>query len=463
MRNLVTLLGGIIAIVTALSAPIGYGIIGYLKEAQSLKYRAELTASRAAQYIYAPDAPWKYDTDQLAAISEIVTPTAVPIVQRLIDKQGAAMMQKGKALPWPTFARDAPIFASGAMVGTAQVSASLRPLLTEVGFVALGALVLAIAAYFAFAILPLGVIDRTLGELGAANDKLEKQNLLLDTALENMAQGLAMYDAEARIVIANDRYARLYGLDPEQTKSGTSLRKIVELRMASGLYAGQNVDDVYKTMRERLYTNVVSHVTNKLPDGRVIVATIQPRADGGWVVTHQDVSERETLNAQLARQNGLLKQREEELKAQNERFNAAINNMSQGMSLFDSEQRVVFANRRFAEIYGLAPEEVRPGTTLRQILTARAAQEASTTTSMPPSSSMRVSPASARRCRTSCTWRTAASSPSCAGPWPMAAWSARTRTSPSARSSTRAWPRRTTSRAGRRRSSRRKTSASTRP
>ena len=144
--------------------------------------------------------------------------------------------------------------------------------------------------------------------------------------------------------------------------------------MASGLYAGQNVDDVYKTMRERLYTNVVSHVTNRLPDGRVIVATIQPRADGGWVVTHQDVTERETLNAQLARQNGLLKQREEELKAQNERFNAAINNMSQGMSLFDSEQRVVFANRRFAEIYGLAPEEVRPGTTLRQILAARGAR-----------------------------------------------------------------------------------------
>jgi diguanylate cyclase (GGDEF)-like protein/PAS domain S-box-containing protein len=375
VRNLVTLLGGIVAIVTALSAPIGYGIIGYLKEAQSLKYRAELTASRAAQYIYAPEAPWRYDTDQLAAISEIVTPTAVPIVQRLIDKQGAAMMQKGKPLPWPTFAREAPIYASGALVGTAEVSASLRPLLAEVSVVAVGALVLAIAAYLAFAILPLGVIDRTLGEVKAANDKLEQQNLLLDTALENMGQGLAMYDAEARIVIANDRYARLYGLDPEQIKPGTSLRRIVELRMANGLYAGQNVDDVYTAMRERrMATNVATQVTNKLPCGCVIVATIQPRADGGWVVTHQDVSERETLNAQLARQNELLKQREEELNAQNERFNAAINNMSQGMSLFDSEQRVVFANRRFAEIYGLAPEVVRPGTTLRQILTARAAK-----------------------------------------------------------------------------------------
>ena len=66
VRNLVTLLGGIIALVTALSIPVGYGIIGYFKEANALTYKAELSAARAAQYIYAPDAPWKYDTDQLA-------------------------------------------------------------------------------------------------------------------------------------------------------------------------------------------------------------------------------------------------------------------------------------------------------------------------------------------------------------------------------------------------------------
>jgi diguanylate cyclase (GGDEF)-like protein/PAS domain S-box-containing protein len=374
VRNLVTLLGGIIALVTALSIPIGYGIIGHFKEAQSLTYKAELTAARAAQYIYAPDAPWKYDTDQLAAISEILTPTAIPIVQRIIDKQGAMMMQKGKALPWPTFARDAPIFASGAMVGTAEVSASLRPLLAEVGLVALGALVLAVAAYFAFAVLPLGVIDRTLGELRAANDKLEKQNLLLDTALENMAQGLAMYDAEARIVIANDRYARLYGLDPQQVKPGTTLREIVEHRMAKGLYAGENVDDLVKTMLERASKPTIDHVINGLSDGRVIAATIQPRADGGWVVTHQDITERESLSAQLARQNELLREREEELKAQNERFDTALRNMSHGLCMFDAEQRVVMANERYAEIYGLTPEQVKPGTTLRQIIVHRIAR-----------------------------------------------------------------------------------------
>src|SRR5205085_2010526 len=100
------------------------------------------------------------------------------------------MMQKGSALAWPTFVRGAPIIAAGSMVGTAEVSASLRPLLAEVAWVALGSLVLAVAAYFCFIVLPLGVLDRTLGALNETNAKFQSQNLLLDTALANMGQGL---------------------------------------------------------------------------------------------------------------------------------------------------------------------------------------------------------------------------------------------------------------------------------
>ena len=242
------------------------------------------------------------------------------------------------------------------------MSASLRPLLTEVASVGFGALVLAVAAYFAFTLLPLGALDRTLAELKTTNDKFRRQNLLLDTALENMVQGLAMFDAEARVVIANDRYAELYGIDPARIRPGTTLREIIEQRIAKGLYAGWSADDVVREMAARVASKQVSRIVNKLADGRIIAASIQPRADGGWVVTLEDITEREALNARLARQNKLLKQREEELEAQNTRFNAAINNMSQGLCLFDAEQRVMFANRRFAEIYDLDPEQVKPGT-----------------------------------------------------------------------------------------------------
>ena len=99
VRNLVTVLGLIIALVTALSIPIGYGIIGYFKEANALTYKAELSAARAAQYIYAPDAPWKYDTDQLAAMSEIRTTTAAPIVQRILDARRRHDDAEGRPAP----------------------------------------------------------------------------------------------------------------------------------------------------------------------------------------------------------------------------------------------------------------------------------------------------------------------------------------------------------------------------
>ena len=155
--------------------------------------------------------------------------------------------------------------------------------------------------------------------------------------------------------------------------------------------------------------------------------------DGGWVTTHQDVTEREALNAQLEQQNALLQQREEELKAQNTRFDAAMRNMSQGLCLFDAEQRVVLANGRYAEIYGLTPEQVKPGTTLRQILEARAANGVYNHIDAQKFVDTKVSPDFAMRYRRSCACPTAARSRSCAGRCPTAAWSARTRMSRCAR------------------------------
>jgi diguanylate cyclase (GGDEF)-like protein len=53
------------------------------------------------------------------------------------------------------------------------------------------------------------------------------------------------------------------------------------------------------------------------------------------------------------------------------RLEAALTNMSQGLCLFDRDQRVVVANRRYSEMYGLDSEQVRPGTSAREILEAR--------------------------------------------------------------------------------------------
>ena len=184
-------------------------------------------------------------------------------------------------------------------------------------------------------------------------EELKAQNLQLDAALNSMSQGLAMFDADERVVIANDRFAEMYGQTPEQVKPGTTLREILDRRIASDLYAGTTTDAILAKMRERLARKKMSHSTAKIEDGRTIVDPIHPRSDGGWVNTHQDITEREILK---------------------DRLDAALNNMAQGLAMFDGERDgSSFATTAMPRCTGLKPDQVKPGTMLRQILEYRVA------------------------------------------------------------------------------------------
>ena len=100
------------------------------------------------------------------------------------------------------------------------------------------------------------------------------------------------------------------------------------------------------------------------PSGRKISIERKPLPDGGWVATHADVTEQE-------RSQRLLAEKAAELEAMNVRFDAALNNMSQGLCMFDAEQRVVVSNARYGEIYHLTHDQIKPGTSLAQILDYR--------------------------------------------------------------------------------------------
>jgi diguanylate cyclase (GGDEF)-like protein/PAS domain S-box-containing protein len=134
--------------------------------------------------------------------------------------------------------------------------------------------------------------------------KLREQNIRLDAALNNMSQGLSMFDAAQRVVVCNDRYARMYGLTADQVKPGTTLRQIVEQRIAKGVYAGPSPDDY---IRERLApVTEVSSTIQELSDGRSVVISRQPLAGGGWVTTHEDITERRQAERERDRARVLL-------------------------------------------------------------------------------------------------------------------------------------------------------------
>ena len=101
-------------------------------------------------------------------------------------------------------------------------------------------------------------------------------------------------------------------------------------------------------------------------DGRIIAYTVYPMPDGGGMATHEDITEREELNARLKRQYELGKEQEETLRFRNFQFDTAINNMSQGLCFFDADHRLIVCNDRFVEMYGIPSDRVSPGTRWRK-------------------------------------------------------------------------------------------------
>ena len=116
---------------------------------------------------------------------------------------------------------------------------------------------------------------------------LEKQRL--NTAVDNMTQGLLLFDASARLIVHNQRYAEMYGLAAERLHPGCSLRDLVSYRKETGSFVGDVDTYCAGVLRD---AGLSKTTVIETADGRSIQVMHRPVADGGWVTTHEDISER---------------------------------------------------------------------------------------------------------------------------------------------------------------------------
>ncbi|MDO9413166.1 MAG: PAS-domain containing protein [Pseudolabrys sp.] len=126
-----------------------------------------------------------------------------------------------------------------------------------------------------------------------------KQYLRLSTALNNMSQGLNMFDAQARITLLNQRYLDMYGLDPAIVKPGCTLRQLIQHRIDTGLLKG-DVDAYCKRILDGISKGESTPHYVTASDGRIVLAKNEPLPGGGWVSTHEDVTEQRRAEEERA-------------------------------------------------------------------------------------------------------------------------------------------------------------------
>ncbi len=204
---------------------------------------------------------------------------------------------------------------------------------------------------------------------GATIERLAEQNRVLDAALAHMIQGVAIFDAEQRLVLSNTRYAEIYDFPPHLLVPGTHWPELVAFRVAQDRYAGQHPEEFHPDRQQNAFS--VSDTVHRFSDGRFIAIARCPMPNGGWVTTHEDITEREKLHAKLREQHELVKAQEAELRLRNIQFDVALNNMTEGFCFFDKEERLIICNNRFVEMYNLQSGSIRPGMTLREIVDLR--------------------------------------------------------------------------------------------
>jgi PAS domain S-box-containing protein len=162
---------------------------------------------------------------------------------------------------------------------------------------------------------------------------------VLSMVINNMTQGVVLFDAYERVLVCNDRYVEMYGLSPDVVKPGCTLRDLITNRVTTG---SLNID-AEKYRAEILSAVHQGQVMNRIvetPDGRAVLVVNRPIKGGQyWIGTHDDITERidaERKSAALSEQERRRVQIETEIQAFRENVAAVLRTVSESTAALKS-------------------------------------------------------------------------------------------------------------------------------
>jgi diguanylate cyclase (GGDEF)-like protein len=179
------------------------------------------------------------------------------------------------------------------IVATTNVSAALADWRAQAKlqfFAATLAVVVVIATIFL-------IVRQLKRQHAAAQRLLTEKSQHLDTAINNMTQGLLLFDASGRLVICNQRYIDMFGISTEVVRPGCHLRDLILHRQQLGSFVGDV--DAYCAKFLDPEKDMVNDTVISTPDGRTIRLIYKRSPDGGWATTLEDVTERRRVEAKI--------------------------------------------------------------------------------------------------------------------------------------------------------------------
>jgi PAS domain S-box-containing protein len=197
-------------------------------------------------------------------------------------------------------------------------------------------------------------------ELKKREAELAENTAILEATLENMDEGISMFDADLKLMVHNRRFLELWDYPADRFGLGSHGEDFIRYNAERGEYGP---GDTEALTRERLAfaTRREAHLyEHTRPSGKTIEVRRTPLPSGGFVTTYTDVSER--------------KRAEKAFRESEQRLNSIVDNMPATVFLRDTEGRYMLINRQYEEHCQITRDEVR-GKTVYEVLSKDLAEE----------------------------------------------------------------------------------------
>jgi diguanylate cyclase (GGDEF)-like protein/PAS domain S-box-containing protein len=294
VRKLIRAVGLIVASAIGLFIPLAFGMLDFMH----LQRLSQSEADFHADYISRMTelGTIRFSSEGLQGIVSSVAATSQTNARlRILDEKQHPLLEWGAKFSGPSNRAVGLITLGGEDIGSVEVTNPVEGLLQKVALLLATGALLGVIAYLAVTAIPVQALADASRQIERQQQELGAKNAQLDAALTHMIQGVCLYDPEQRIVIANRRYAEIYGLSDDEVKPGTSLHDVLEARVKRDVYEEHEAREIVELGLLKFRESVSEILT--LKDGRHISVLRRPLADGGLISTHEDVTERKRADA----------------------------------------------------------------------------------------------------------------------------------------------------------------------
>ncbi len=204
----------------------------------------------------------------------------------------------------------------------------------------------------------LEVFRQTAIEVEESNlREINEARMLLYNAIESISEGFCLFDENDHLILQNNHYRELFGLDDSHL--GSSFESLLKLALGSRIETDMDGDDYFRKRLEH-HRNPPGPFIQQLHDGTWLRITERKAENLGTVAIYSDITE--IVQHEQALDNAL-SERDESLGS----LEAVMDSIDYGILFLDKNMNVRSSNRAFQQIWGISSGDIAQAKTFRDI------------------------------------------------------------------------------------------------